>query len=204
MPRKKTGRDGAGEVRIIGGTWRHRRIHFPAEPGIRPTPDRLRETLFNWLGEWIVGRRVLDLFAGSGALGIEALSRGAGEAVFVERSPTVAWALSANLERLQARCARVEKADARAWLKRASGPYDLVFLDPPYRSDAGPAVFTTLSKRGLLAPDHRVYREQARSLAAEPPFAGWEVLRESRAGDAVGRLLYCRHDLTCPPAARIR
>src|SRR5690625_4440993 len=84
MSRKRTGRGGTGEVRIIGGTWRSRRIRFPGELDIRPTPDRLRETLFNWLGEWVIGRRVLDLFAGSGALGIEALSRGAREAVFVE------------------------------------------------------------------------------------------------------------------------
>ncbi len=182
-----------GEVRIVGGLWRSRRIHFPAEPGLRPTPDRLRETLFNWLGEWVVGRRVLDLYAGSGALGIEALSRGAAEAVFVERNALAAQALVANLERLGASAARVEREDARTWLARGHGAFDLVFLDPPYAQAAGAELLAILSAGAFLAPDHRVYLEQSVTGVVQRLPDGWELLRASRAGGAYGRL--CR--LTC-------
>lgn len=186
--RKGAGKQTAGELRVIGGTWRGRRIRFPAEPALRPTPDRLRETLFNWLGEWIVGRRVLDLYAGSGALGIEALSRGAREAVFVEHKATALESLRANLDRLAAATARVERADVRVWLTRERSAFDLVFLDPPYAMRDGAELLTLLAERGVLAPDHRVYLEQSAAAAWEPS-GNWELLRASRAGGACGRLL---------------
>ncbi|MGH8274665.1 MAG: 16S rRNA (guanine(966)-N(2))-methyltransferase RsmD [Gammaproteobacteria bacterium] len=203
-------RRAVGQLRIVGGHWRSRRLRFPAAPGLRPTPDRLRETLFDWLGEWIVGRRVLDLYAGSGALGIEALSRGAAEAVFIERSASVAAALRKNLARLDvapssrqdagAPTARIECTDALGFLRDAPGFFDLVFLDPPYASDLAFASFALLAANPLLTPDHRVYLEQptlARIGRDKPRSgavvndlpAGWELLKSARAGGARGALL---------------
>lgn len=186
-----------GELRIVGGAWRGRRLRFAAAPGLRPTPDRLRETLFNWLGDWIVGRWVLDLYAGSGALGIEALSRGAAAAVFVERSASAAAALRANLERLGAESARVECTDALEFLHSAPGRFDLVLVDPPWASELAGESLALLTARQLLAADHRVYLEQpAASIAGVFDRAGdWEVVKTARAGEACGRLLRLRGDL---------
>lgn len=172
-------------MRIIGGRWRSRRVRFPAGAGLRPTPDRLRETLFNWLGAWIEGRRVLDLFAGSGALGLEALSRGAAAAVFLERSRTAARALEANVQGLGAVTAEVRCADALAWLRGASEAFDLVFIDPPYAQDLVRPALDILAERRLLGPGHRVYVERPKP--AKLP-AGWEVLRRACAGSAEGLL----------------
>ncbi len=184
----------AGELRIVGGAWRGRRLHFTAAPGLRPTPDRLRETLFNWLGDWIVGRRVLDLYAGSGALGIEALSRGAGGAVFIERSAPTAAALRANLGRLGAGAVRVECADAREFLHSASDRFDLVFVDPPWASGLAGDSLSLLAMHSLLAPDHRVYLEQAVDVA-DNFFPQWEEIKRTRVGGAYGRLLRLGEDL---------
>ena len=176
-----------GEVRIIAGAWRSRRIRFPAAPGLRPTPDRLRETLFNWLGPWVQGRRVLDLYAGTGALGIEALSRGAASVVFVERARGLADAIRENLNRFGAAGATVVCDDALRFVERCGDAPDLVFVDPPYADAAGAAaVMQALARPGLLPAGHRVYFEQRRGAA--PP-SGWELLRRAAAGDAEGRLL---------------
>lgn len=177
-----------GELRIIGGAWRGRRLRFPREPGLRPTPDRLRETLFNWLGDWIRGRRVLDLFAGSGALGLEALSRGAAEAVFVERSERVVAALRANAGRLGARAARVEAADAIEFLGRPGECFGLVLLDPPWASGLAPRALARLEADMLLSAGHRVYLESAASLGSAPPH-GWERLKIARSGGVKAELL---------------
>lgn len=178
---------GRGEIRIIGGAWRSRRVRFPAAPGLRPTPDRVRETLFNWLGSLVEGARVLDLFAGSGALGLEALSRGAARVEFVERRRSVAAALRANLERLggdergQVRC-----GDALAWLHSARGPFDLVFMDPPYASALAEPALALLAERDLLSPRHRIYVEAG----ADATWASrWEVLKRTRAGEVHAALL---------------
>lgn len=178
----------SGEVRIIGGEWRGRRIRFPAELAIRPTPDRLRETLFNWLGDWTTGRRVLDLFAGSGALGIEALSRGAASAVFIERDVWAMRALKSNLRALHASQTDVIHADALRWLDMAREPFDLVFLDPPYALNETLPVLDRLGQMSLLRADHKVYLEQPRSKANTPLPEGWTTLRTSHAGDAHGLL----------------
>ncbi|MGH8428656.1 MAG: 16S rRNA (guanine(966)-N(2))-methyltransferase RsmD [Gammaproteobacteria bacterium] len=179
-----------GELRIVGGTWRSRRIRFPAVPGLRPTPDRLRETLFDWLGPWIEGRRVLDLYAGSGALGLEALSRGAREAVFVERSRTVAAALRENLAALGAADAgRIECADALAFLHSDPDAFDLVFLDPPWASGLATASLTALATDGRLTTDHRVYLELRATPEPTPLPTGWTELVATRVGEAVGQLL---------------
>ena len=121
-------------LRIIGGGWRGRRVHFPDSPGLRPTPDRVRETLFNWLQFSVAGTRCLDLFAGSGALGLEALSRGAREVVFVDEAAAVAQTLREELERLggTAQAPACVHASAARYLATPGEPFDLIFLDPPF------------------------------------------------------------------------
>jgi 16S rRNA (guanine(966)-N(2))-methyltransferase RsmD len=168
----------AHRVRIIGGEWRSRLIEFPDEAGIRPTPDRVRETLFNWLGQDLTGKRCLDLFAGSGALGFEALSRGASEVVMVEHSRPVARALRENAARLGARGFRLVVSDALHFLADpAAGRFDVIFVDPPYASGLVAKVLPLL--QGVLAPGGVVYVESDAAVAAEPP---WRVRRRSRAG----------------------
>ena len=182
-----------GELRIIGGTWRSRRIRFPGGPELRPTPDRVRETLFNWLGSWVEGRRVLDLFAGSGALGLEALSRGAAEAVFVERSRVAADALRANAAALGASGVTVVCNEALNFLRREKGGFDLVFIDPPYASDLARPVLKRLLSGHILCEGGYVYLEEggnagAASISEICP--GLRVYREVHAGTVYGRLLH--------------
>lgn len=170
-----------GRLRIIGGRWRGHRISLPARAGIRPTGDRIRETLFNWLAPFIDGARCLDLFAGSGALGLEALSRGAGETVFVEHDSGVANRLEQTLEQLGCRDATVVRGDALEFLRGAPTPFDVVFLDPPFgEMDLGN--LCTLLERGWLSREARIYLETGRAdrLPALPP--GWTVAREKTAG----------------------
>ncbi len=131
---RKVARHAAQEVRIIGGQWRRTPLPVPVSAGLRPTPGRVRETLFNWLGQDLSGWRVLDAFAGSGALGLEAASRGADEVWLLERSPELVRHLKATQAKLQARQVHVVQADALAWMAQAgrAGAFDLVFLDPPF------------------------------------------------------------------------
>jgi 16S rRNA (guanine966-N2)-methyltransferase len=126
-------------VRIIAGTWRGRRLKFPPGTEVRPTPDRVRETLFNWLREHVEGARCLDLYAGTGALGLEALSRGAREAVLVESDPVIAEALGANVRMLAAN-AEIVVAAAERFVAQTTDPFDIVFLDPPYSVNLEPIV----------------------------------------------------------------
>lgn len=176
-------------VRIIAGRWRGRRLRFPGNAGIRPTPDRVRETLFNWLQGSIEGARCLDLFAGSGALGIEALSRGADSVVLVERDPRTAAYLQATLALLNASGGEVRKIDAQTFLRSAGRRFDLVFLDPPFAEGALAPLLTTLANSGQLAPGARVYIEHAArdGLPALP--AGLEPWRSKRAGEVGYHLL---------------
>jgi 16S rRNA (guanine966-N2)-methyltransferase len=162
-------------------------------PGLRPTPDRVRETLFNWLAAATPGARVLDLFAGTVALGLEALSRGAREAVFVERDPRVARQLAENLEALGATGrGRLVTAEAQAFLAGAPSPFSLVFLDPPFHQGLAAPCCAAL-EAGWPADDAMVYLETESTLAPEVP-AGWALHREVRAGDSTGRLFLRRHD----------
>ncbi len=170
-------------MRIIGGAWRGRKFRFPPDEAIRPTPDRVRETLFNWLMGRVPGARVLDLFAGSGALGIEALSRGAAHAVFVERDPQVARGLQAVLAALDAQRAEVQCTDALRFLAGPARPFDLVFLDPPFGSDLVAQAAAALEAGGWLARGALVYLElPARGSLPELP-AGWRLIKSGRAGD---------------------
>jgi len=177
-------------VRVIGGRWRSRRIRFESVPGLRPTPDRVRETLFNWLQAEVPGSRCLDLYAGSGALGIEALSRGAHEAVFVEADRRAAAGLEATLREFGATGASVVCADAFAFLHgpRPARPFDLVFLDPPYAQGRLRELCTLLGMRGWLAPQARIYLECAAAGAAPALPEGWIEWRRTRAGEALALL----------------
>jgi 16S rRNA (guanine966-N2)-methyltransferase len=170
-------------LRIIGGRHRGRRLAFPGGIDIRPTPDRVRETLFNWLQPRIDGARVLDLFAGSGALGLESLSRGAAHATFVEQDRRAAAAIEAVAREWRESALDVVSGDALAWLARANDvAYDVVFLDPPYDTAlVGPAAAALA--RGWLAPDARVYIERRARIALPELPGGWRELREGRAGE---------------------
>lgn len=180
--------------RIIGGQWRSRVLHFPPVPGLRPTPDRVRETLFNWLAMKVPAARCLDLFSGSGALGLEALSRGAASALFVDQSAPALASIREHLGVLGASGGRVEQARVRQFLARGGQPVDLVFADPPFGEEWSGELCTLLLQNGWLAPGARVYLETAASRGepALPP--GWTVLRRTRAGDVLASLLE-------PPAA---
>lgn len=164
-------------VRIIGGEWRRRLLEFADAPDLRPTPDRMRETLFNWLGQDLTGEICLDLFAGSGALGFEAASRGAKQSVLVERDAAIIRTLAANKTTLSAQQVEIIRADALAFLQTDSRRYDVVFVDPPYRLNLLPRVFPLLGR--VLAPGARIYAESDQ--IPEAP-AGFELLKQGRSG----------------------
>ena len=175
--RRAEPRGGRNRVRIIGGQWRSRIVTFPPTAALRPTPDRVRETLFNWLGQRLDGLACLDLFAGSGALGFEALSRGAARVVMVERDRAVARALRESARTLDARGLDVVEGDALQYAAAPGEKFDVAFLDPPYASDLAMRALQALPPR--LQPGARVYVESALPLE---PGADWRVLREDRAG----------------------
>jgi len=178
-------------LRIIGGSWRGRRLRFPDIAEIRPTPDRVRETLFNWVGTRIRGVRCLDLFAGSGALGLEALSRGAREVVFVEQHRESARALRKLLTDWKAEGARVECSDALQLLKGVPQPFDVVFIDPPFASQLLSTTAALLEQRSWLAPAALIYVEAAAREALSPLPENWRPLKAKRAGE-VGYHLFER------------
>ncbi len=167
------------EVRLIGGQWKRSKLPVADVPGLRPTPDRVRETLFNWLGQDLTGWRVLDAFAGSGALGFEAASRGAAEVLLLERDPKLVASLNASRQRLGATTLRVERSEAMSWMA-ASAParFELVLLDPPF--DAGLGAAAVAASARLLVEGGFVYLEAREALAETPP--GLELHRQSRAG----------------------
>jgi 16S rRNA (guanine966-N2)-methyltransferase len=169
------------EVRLIGGTLRRSKLPVADRPGLRPTPDRVRETLFNWLGQDLTGWRVLDAFAGSGALGFEAASRGAAEVQLLERDPLLARSLQASQARLQATALRVECADALAWMARsAPARFDLVLLDPPF--DAGLQGAALAAAAPLVPPGGLVYLESPAALAPADTPPELALARQGRAG----------------------
>jgi len=195
--KKDAARQGGGLLlRIIGGAWRGRRIHFAAVEAIRPTPDRVRETLFNWLQMDVAGSRCLDLYAGSGALGLEALSRGASRVVFVEVDSGATRQLAQTLQDLRCDRGAVVTADVKRYLAGSAEPFDIVFADPPYADHALAEICGRIDQGGWLRPGGLAYLEDA--AAAGPPVLppGWTLLRSKRAG-AVGYHL-ARRD---PPAA---
>ncbi len=176
-----------GKIRIIAGEYRGRRIPVPQKADLRPTPDRVRETLFNWLGQWLDGRACLDLFAGSGALGFEAASRGAARVVMVENDAAACRSLEKFRSLIGASAVEVVRGDAFEYLARSRERFDLVFLDPPFRQNALPALFRLLGG----ASGMRVYVE-----AGEPfsPGEPWQELKRARAGQVSYQLFEWRSD----------
>ena len=174
----------SNRVRIIGGHWRSRLVRFAERPGLRPTPDRVRETLFNWLGQDLTGRTVLDLYAGSGALGFEAASRGALRVVMVERDPASVRSLRENCTALAAAQVEVVKADALEFLKSERAQFDVIFLDPPFAAAPWSALLEHLPAH--LAAGGMAYCESGVFL--DTP-AGWALYRQGHAGQVYYALL---------------
>ncbi|MGD9500022.1 16S rRNA (guanine(966)-N(2))-methyltransferase RsmD [Halothiobacillus sp.] len=207
-PRSLSGQVVRGKqvVRVTGGAMRSRRLHFPAMPGLRPTPDRVRETLFNWLGQNLDGWRVLDLFAGSGILGIESISRGAQWVGLIEQSARVAAEIRHSLKSMSVadERARVWSQDALGWLRQAPTQFvpgeriDLVFLDPPFaRLDLLSEAVERLQQADWMADDAYMYIEQSAQEASIQP-VGWVRLREGRAGESAFALW--RRETVLPPS----
>ncbi len=189
MSRKKP-----GTVRIIGGRWRGRRLPVPDLPGLRPSGDRGRETLFNWLAPWIRGSRCADLFAGSGVLGFEAASRGASSVVLIENAAIAVSTLQQNRQTLLARDSDLDvqlvNQDALAWLKSCvPQSLDIVFVDPPFGSGLEKRALELLAGQQCLAQDALVYLETARQAVDFLPGPGWETVKEKSLGEVKMRLL---------------
>ena len=184
----------SGRLRIVGGQWRGRKLTFPAAADLRPTPDRVRETLFNWLQAIIPGARCLDLFAGSGALGLEALSRDAASAVMVEKNPQIADRIRTHLQTLGATNGDVITADVIQFLQRPATPFDLVFLDPPYRMDCLAQCRELLEHRGWLSDHAYIYLEAPSRIPLPPLPSNWSVTRSKTAGDVGYHLARRTHE----------
>ncbi len=177
-----------GQVRIIGGMWRGRKIKVPDLPGLRPTPDRVRETLFNWLQPVIQGAHCLDLFAGSGALGFEALSRGAGHVVWVDQSRAVVNLLQEELQHFGANHAEVYLAKVPEQLHKPTQPFDIVFLDPPFQENLLVPCCFYLEEKAFLADNAYIYLEAKETISAESLPANWQLLKSQKAGQVAYHL----------------
>ncbi|WP_105102493.1 16S rRNA (guanine(966)-N(2))-methyltransferase RsmD [Microbulbifer pacificus] len=193
MPKKtphtksRSGTSAISQLRIIGGRWRGRKVAFAPIEGLRPTGDRLRETLFNWLQFHLPGARCLDLFAGSGALGLEALSRGAAAVDFVELDRGAAQMLRQQLDLLNAEGAQVHNCPAEVVLTQPGDTWDLVFIDPPFAGDLWASTIQCLVDSGRIGPGTLVYVESPRdTLIPTPP--GWQLEKEKQAGQVCMRL----------------
>ncbi len=179
-------------MRIIGGLWKKSVLRFPAADDLRPTPDRVRETLFNWLGQDLNGLDCLDLFAGSGALGFEAGSRGAERVVLVEQDRGAVGALRDNAVRLSASTLEVVPGDANAYLSTTQDRFDVVFLDPPFRQNVLPELLGRLHR--VLKSGARVYVEAPSPVEVAGKQQGWRELKRSRAGQVSFQLLEWNDD----------
>lgn len=171
-----------GKLRIIGGRWRGRRLSVPEAEGLRPTPDRVRETLFNWLQPYLAGAGCLDLFAGTGALCLEALSRGAGRVVMVEKAAPVVERLRQHVAMLGAENAVVMQADAVEYLRQAPQAFDIIFLDPPFRSNLIARCAELVEARGWIKSGGLIYIESPSRMEPLPLPATWELIRSKQAG----------------------
>ncbi len=180
---RNTQKGNNGQLRIIGGEWRGRKLNFPDVEGLRPTADRVRETLFNWLQMEIAGACCLDLFAGSGALGLEALSRGAAEVVMVERDKNAAQQIRTHLQTLRAKRGCVESGDALQFLKQPASAFDIVFLDPPYRLGCLEECCYLLETGNWLKDGAVIYLEDSSQNPAPQLPANWQLIRSKKAGD---------------------
>lgn len=175
--------NGVGNLRIIGGEWRSRKLSFPDLPGLRPTPDRVRETLFNWLAPYIEGAKVLDAFTGSGALYLEALSRGAGDAVAVDSNAAAISSLRNNLEVLRCPRGQLVQSDVLRYLQgEAKQRFDVVFLDPPFHQELVPQTCELLENGGWLADHAWIYIESETAPSSLNVPGSWRLHREKKAG----------------------
>ncbi|BBQ81832.1 TPA: 16S rRNA (guanine(966)-N(2))-methyltransferase [Kluyvera ascorbata] len=187
---KKPTSGGSGQIRIIGGQWRGRKLPVPDSPGLRPTTDRVRETLFNWLAPSMVDARCLDCFAGSGALGLEALSRYAASATLLEMERHVAQQLQKNLATLKAGHGKVVNTNSLTFLNQAGTPHDIVFVDPPFRKGLLEETLRLLESNGWLADGALIYVESEVENGLPPVPAGWDLHREKIAGQVAYRLYH--------------
>lgn len=178
-----------GTVRIIAGQWRSRRLKVPDIKDLRPTPDRVRETLFNWLSQVIAGARCLDLFTGSGVLGFEALSRGASKVVMVDESAEVVELLREQLQLFEAPNGEVMRAKIPGQLKLAAEPFDIVFVDPPYQSGLLLPVCNYLEEQKFLADGAYIYLEAAETIKDNDLPQGWRIIKSSKAGQVAFHLV---------------
>ncbi|MDH5776620.1 MAG: 16S rRNA (guanine(966)-N(2))-methyltransferase RsmD [Gammaproteobacteria bacterium] len=177
------------QLRIIAGQWRSRKLSFPSIEGLRPTPDRVRETLFNWLAPTIEGARCLDLFSGSGALGLEALSRGAGEVVMLDQNSKVIRQLKENLSLLDCTQGKVVQSDAISYLQSCPDRFDIVFLDPPYRQNLIAPCCALLAQNSLLNPGAAIYIELEKEASLPELPTDWTLTRSKTAGQLAYHLV---------------
>lgn len=187
---KKPTSGGSGQIRIIGGQWRGRKLPVPDSPGLRPTTDRVRETLFNWLAPSMVDARCLDCFAGSGALGLEALSRYAASTTLLEMERHVAQQLQKNLATLKAEHGKVVNTNTLAYLNQSGTPHDVVFVDPPFRKGLLEETLNLLEVNGWLADGALIYVESEVENGLPPVPASWSLHREKIAGQVAYRLYH--------------
>ncbi|WP_156124014.1 16S rRNA (guanine(966)-N(2))-methyltransferase [Enterobacter sp. Bisph1] len=187
---KKPTRAAAGQIRIIGGQWRGRKLPVPDSPGLRPTTDRVRETLFNWLAPSMVDARCLDCFAGSGALGLEALSRYAASATLLEMERSVAQQLQQNLATLKAINGKVVNTNTLTFLANPGTPHTIAFIDPPFRKGMLEETLHLLENNGWLADEALIYIESEVENGLPPVPTHWKLHREKVAGQVAYRLYH--------------
>ena len=190
MVKRRKPKQETGELRIIGGKWKRTRLTFPVLEGVRPTPSRVRETLFNWLTFDINGSHCLDLFSGSGALGLEALSRGAAQAWFVDLSPEICQSLKQHINKLEANASVIQASaiDTSNYAKQVNHKPDIIFCDPPFNKNLVPDVIQGLEKTDWLTQGTQIYIETEARLNDLTTPDSWELLREKKAGDVIYRL----------------
>ena len=175
--------NGVGNLRIIGGEWRSRKLSFPDLPGLRPTPDRVRETLFNWLAPYVAGAKIIDLFAGSGAVFLEALSRGAASGLALDSSNVAISSLREHLGTLRCTVGQAQTADALRYQEsQPATPFDLAFLDPPFNQNLLPAACALLEERGWLADNAWIYTESETAPSTLGLPGTWRLHREQKSG----------------------
>ncbi len=175
-----------GKIRIIAGKWRGRKLDVIDSPGLRPTPDRLRETLFNWIQQEIVGARCLDLFAGTGVLAFEALSRGAAEVIMVESNPKIIESLKQHAETLGSENHTIQLADAIIWLKQGIKGFDIIFLDPPFGQGYIEKCCATIIEESLLNDNGLVYIESEKNITVP---SAWKIKKQTKAGRVQSKLI---------------
>ena len=184
-PTKKS--NASNQVRINAGVWRSRLLKFPDVEGLRPTPERVRQTVFNWLGQDLTGKTCLDLFAGTGAFGFEALSRNAKNVVMVENSGAAYQALQQNQQLLDAKNSQILRQDVLAYLSQNTQQFDVIFCDPPYHKDWLNKILPTLNQH--LSPNGLVYVEAEFALESSELLSGWQLIKQNKAGNVYYHLL---------------